>query len=292
LSVDRFADALARSAARRFRPAALDAVPSAELAAYLESLHVADLALAAACAAGSDAAWDEFMRAHRPALYAAARAVAGEAAGRELADLLYADLYGVTERDGRRRPLFDYFHGRSRLATWLRAVLAQRHVDRVRAARRTESLDEDREDAAPGARLASLASADPPPEPDRPRLARLFDEAVAAAVAALAPADRLRLSYYYLHDLTLARIGRLMGEHESSASRKLERARRALRADIETRLHEHGLRPDDVRALVEQAAAEGRMNLDLLEPENPRTRTREPEPRTPEPPEPTVRTSG
>jgi len=294
LSVERFAEALTRSAERRFRPAAVHAVPPAELAAYIESLHVADLALAAACADGSDAAWDEFMRAHRPALYAAARAVAGEAAGRELADLLYADLYGVTQRDGRRRPLFDYFHGRSRLATWLRAVLAQRHVDRAREARRTESLDEDREDAAPGARLDALASADPPPDPDRPRLARLFDEAVAAAVAALAPADRLRLSYYYLHALTRARLGRLMGDHESSVSRKLERARRALRADIEARLSAHGLAAGDVRAVVEQAATEGRLNLGLLsqdggirEPANREPANPEPEnPRTREPPNP------
>ena len=290
LTVDQFAEALARSAERRFRPAPLDAVAPAEVTAYLESLHAANLALACACAAGSEPAWDEFMRTYRPVLRAAARAMAGDAAGRELADSLYGDLYGLIERDGRRRPLFDYFHGRSRLATWLRAVLAQRHVDRVRAERRTESLDDEAEGAEPGARLASLASADPAPEPDRPRLARLFDEAVADAVAALAPADRLRLSYYYLHALTLAQIGRLMGEHESSASRKLERARRALRADIGSRLFAHGLTEDDVGALVDQAASEGRMDLGLLEPE-PREPNQEPEnPRTREPANP--RTDG
>ncbi len=39
---------------------------------------------------------------------------------REMADSLYADLYGLRESsDGSRRSLFDYFHGRSKLSTWL-----------------------------------------------------------------------------------------------------------------------------------------------------------------------------
>ena len=46
---------------------------------------------------------------------------------------------GFAERDGERQSLFRYFHGRSSLATWLRAVLAQRVVDAVRVERRLES---------------------------------------------------------------------------------------------------------------------------------------------------------
>ena len=56
---------------------------------------------------------------------------------------LYAELYGVGRNpsasalpEAKRRPLFDYYHGRSRLATWLRAILAQRYVDRWRASAR------------------------------------------------------------------------------------------------------------------------------------------------------------
>ena len=60
---------------------------------------------------------------------------AGEARARELADSLYAELYGLNGAGGARgRALLDYFHGRSKLATWLRTVLAQRHVDALRAA--------------------------------------------------------------------------------------------------------------------------------------------------------------
>jgi len=258
LSIERFTEAVARSCERRFRPEPLDSVAPREIRRYIRSLHAADLALACACADGSEAAWVECLSKYRSDLYAAARAIAGRDSARELADSLYADLYGLTERDGKRRPLFDYFHGRSKLSTWLRSVLAQRYVDRVRASRRLRSLDD--EDQAPAA-ASRLTAANPPPEPDRSRLGRLFRDAVAQAVASLPPGDRLRLSYYYVHSLKLAEIGRLMGEHESSASRKLERARRALRADVEHRLSWHGLKPDDVQQCYERGTEEGTWDL-------------------------------
>ena len=67
---------------------------------------------------------------------------------RDLADSLYGELFGLDVRDGERRSHFRYFHGRSSLSTWLRAVLSRRHVDRLRSARRQDPLPEDE---APGA---------------------------------------------------------------------------------------------------------------------------------------------
>ncbi len=81
------------------------------------------------------------MREYRPVLYRSADAIDPGGGARELADSIYADLFGLQERDGERRSLFRYFHGRSSLATWLRAVLAQRLVDRVRSTRRLTPLD-------------------------------------------------------------------------------------------------------------------------------------------------------
>ena len=83
---------------------------------------------------------------------------------RELADSIYADLFGLQERDGERRSLFRYFHGRSSLATWLRAVLAQRQVDRVRATRRAaRSIDDDEDEEV----VPPALSASPRPIPTR-----------------------------------------------------------------------------------------------------------------------------
>jgi hypothetical protein len=150
VSRDEFAQTLYRSASRRFgaSPPGGDA-----LAGYFGGLHLGDLALACALRRGSAPAWEEFVAGYRPVLYAAARAIvgsAGEARARELADSLYAELYGLNRaagglgegrrdspgqgpRDIGRRPLLDYFHGRSKLSTWLRTVLAQRHADALRA---------------------------------------------------------------------------------------------------------------------------------------------------------------
>src|SRR5271169_6752365 len=174
LTREQFQAALGRSAARRFAGAAPD---PRKIDAYLESLHAADLALAVACSLGNPAAWDFFMAQFRPELYRAARAIVGHAAARDadardLADSLYADLYGLPadreassrESDGRRKSLFEYFHGRSKLATWLHAVLAQRHVDEIRRARRTEPLENEEGDENIHIAVPSASSADHDPE--------------------------------------------------------------------------------------------------------------------------------
>ena len=230
LSPALFAGALEASAARAFggkEPTARD------LERYLASLHLEDLALACACAAGHDAAWEHFVREQRPVLYRAADAIDPSGGARELADSLYADLYGLTARDGTRQSLFRYFHGRSSLSTWLRAVLAQRHVDRLRTGRRVESLPDEESSA-------SLASPAAPPNPDRRRYVMLIKRALGRAVSQLDARDRLRLGCYYAQEMTLAQIGRLFGEHEATASRHLARTRRALREDIEHQLRADG----------------------------------------------------
>jgi RNA polymerase sigma-70 factor (ECF subfamily) len=223
----KFASALAGSARHRF--GAAEPAPSG-LAAYLEGLHVDDLALACACSDGCEAAWEHFVTQFRPELYRAGRAIAGDDRGRELADSIFAELYGLQEREGKRRSLFDYFYGRSKLSTWLRAVLTQRHVDGLRAGRRTEPL----EAAGEGAGAQEGVQIDP----ERARYLALLQAALAEALGQLEPRDRLRLCYYYVEDLTLAQIGRLLGEHEATASRNLERTRRGLRKQVERRLRD------------------------------------------------------
>jgi RNA polymerase sigma factor (sigma-70 family) len=232
-----FAEALYHSAWHRFGAS----LPESDaLAEYLGALHLADLALACALRRGAAKAWEEFVSTYRPVLYAAARAVvgsAGEARARELADSLYAELYGLNRAGGgpgeglrgaERRPLLDYFHGRSKLSTWLRTVLAQRHVDALRAAQRIDPLEE-ATPARPAAPAAPAAAADP----DRARLLPRLRQAVAAALAASTPGDRLLLSLYYVQEMTLAQIARVQGVHEATISRQLDRIRRDLRRNVE-----------------------------------------------------------
>lgn len=229
-----------------------------QLDRHLASLRLDDLALACACAAGHEAAWEHFVREYRPVLYRAAAAIDPSGGARDLADALYAELFGLTERDGERRSHFDYFHGRSSLATWLRAVLAQRSVDRVRAARRLAPLPEE-EPAAASA---------PQRSPDHARFIALIRTALAAAVGRLVPRDRLRLACYYAQELTLAQIGRSLDEHEATVSRQIAKARKTVRQDVERQLCDAGLNDDAIAECFAAVSSDpGPLDVsDVLEP--------------------------
>jgi RNA polymerase sigma factor (sigma-70 family) len=196
---------------------------------------------------GCEAAWEHFVLEFRPVLVRVASRNAPPDAARDVADSIYAELYGLETRDGIRRSIFDYYHGRSALVSWLRAVVAQRLVDRAREGRRLEPLPEAGEAGEP-------VASNPPPDVDRGRLLPTVRAAFKASIAALEPRDRLRLSLYYTQDLTLAAIGRTIGESEATASRKLDRTRRDLRAAVERRLREgHGMTEREVRESFEYA---------------------------------------
>lgn len=256
-SPEQFQAALERSVLSRFGDSPPD---SRSVEAYLETLHARDLALACACSAGNATAWDYFVAQFRPELYRAARAIAGENA-RELADSLYAELYGLRETGGVRNSLFNYFHGRSKLSTWLRAVLAQRHVDAIRSSRRTEPLDDGA--AADAVMAAAGATINGSVDPERQRYLAILQAALEMVIDALAPRDRLRLAYYYAEGLTLAEIGRLMGEHEATVSRKLERTRRELRQQIDSALRGRKLSEAQLRLCYDYAREEWPFDLTL-----------------------------
>jgi RNA polymerase sigma-70 factor len=229
-----FAESLRRSAEKRFGGSPCS---PRELEAYLNSLHLEDLALAHACSLGIEPAWEFFMAHFRQDLRGAASAMlrasgqADDARARELADSLYAELYGIRAGpDGRRKSLFEYFHGRSKLSTWLRAVLAQRQVDLLRTASKMVPLEDDQEGEAPSgaAPRVDFGAADP----KRNMYLMRIDGALSAALAGLASRDRMILACYYVDQLTLAGIGRILHEHESTVSRQLDRIRRTLRESV------------------------------------------------------------
>ena len=231
VSKDAFAESLRRSAEKRFAGAEPDV---GSLESYLRSLHLEDLALACACNEGKEGAWEFFIAHFRQDLRNAASAMlrgsgrADEARAEELADSLYSELYGVRSgASGRRKSLFEYFHGRSKLSTWLRAVLAQKQVDLLRTGAKTVSLDAEIEGEAPR-QLADRAEP-APADPYRQKYLSRVENALSAALAALTPRERMILACYYVDQLTLAEIGRMLHEHESTISRQLERIRRALR---------------------------------------------------------------
>ena len=254
LSVARFGDALEASVSRAF---AGRAPAPRDVDRYLAALHLEDLALASACGAGEEAAWEHFIREYRPVLYRSAAALDGSGAARELADSLYAELYGLKEAQGERQSLFRYFHGRSSLSTWLRSVLAQRYVDWIRARRRLDPLPDDES--------ALAAPAPPTRDPHVSRYVELIQRALTGAVDRLPPRDRLRLGCYYAQQLTLAETGRLLREHEATVSRQLARTRRVVREDVERSLRDEGLKREEIARCLEAALEDpGPLDLDRM----------------------------
>jgi RNA polymerase sigma-70 factor (ECF subfamily) len=239
MSVRDFASVLEQIAAR-YLPAEATAEDTREL---LSSLRVEELALARACAAGDERAWQDFLIRFREKLYEAALGIAkDDATGRELADSLYADLYGTTTRDDRRVSKLESYTGRGSLEGWLRAVLAQEFVNRYRAQRRLVSLEEKDEEgvqfaAAPGSAVVAVD----------PRLEAAPDE----ALAQLNAEERFVLAAYFLDGRTLAEIARTLRVHESTISRKVEKISAALRKRIRHGLTARGMSQRQVEEALE-----------------------------------------
>ena len=204
-----------------------------EARALFESLRLDELVLARACAAGHEAAWEQFMARFRERLYGAAYYIAKEdTVARELADSLYASLYGLSEREGQRVSKLASYMGRGSLEGWLRTVLAQEYVNRYRSQRRLVSLEEEEE-----AGHQFTAAATPAPQNGDARVGAAVDE----ALAGLGEEDRYCLASYFLDGQTLAEIARTLKVHESTISRKLEKITRNLRSAVVAALVRRGM---------------------------------------------------
>jgi len=204
-----------------------------EVRTFLLTLRVEELALARACAAGNNSAWELFLTRYREKLYQSALRVAREdSAARDLADGLYAELYGTKTREGERVSKLASFTGRGSLEGWLRTVLAQEFVNRYRRTKRLVSLDEENED---GGQFAA-------PEPELlPSADSRLEFATDKALAALPSEDRLVLAAYYLDGRTLAEVARMLDVHESTISRKVDKLAKTLRKKILAGMMQQGM---------------------------------------------------
>src|ERR1700678_781548 len=179
LSPESFALILS-SVATKYLPAEAS---QSDTRAFLLTLRVEELALARACAAGDNAAWEVFLTRYRERLYHSALRIArDDAAARDLADGLYGELYGASGPEAERISKLASFTGRGSLEGWLRTVLAQEFVNRYRRTKRLVSLDEESED---GAQFA-MPEQEPTPSADQ-----RLESATDAALAALSGEERM-----------------------------------------------------------------------------------------------------
>src|ERR1700676_5671783 len=173
IGAERFAEILSEILGKNFPH---NAPASAEKTnEFCGGLHLEELALARACAAGNERAWQDFISRYRQKLHRMALHITrDDTHAGELADSLFADLYGVNLRDGVRTSKLLSYTGRGSLEGWLRTVMAQEFINRYRKQKNTVSLEEQTEE---GAQFAAPVpeTADAPDE----RLTAATDEALA-----------------------------------------------------------------------------------------------------------------
>jgi RNA polymerase sigma-70 factor len=208
---------------------------------FMEGLLADDLCLVIACERNDRFAWDDLVARFSVTVRSAARsATSNEDAAEDLAQSIWAELYGMRVReDGTRASKLAYYSGRGSLAGWLRAVVGQLAIDQHRKQARLVQTEED----ADFDRLASDDEIDARSQapgtgnPEEALTDKLAGEQIQAALARsiqeLAPEDRLLVKLYYFDDLRLREAGAILGVHEATASRRLNRIHSEIRTAVQ-----------------------------------------------------------
>ena len=220
-----------------------------EIRTFIDQLQADDLCLIVACERGDERAWTELVERFTPTVRSAARsASSNEDAAEDLAQSIWAELYGLrTRNDGRPASKLAYYSGRGSLAGWLRAVVAQLAVDVFRKQSKLVQTEEDAEfdrlaqEVHAGEGQPALAGVQNPEESISNRFARTeMQQALSKSVQELEAEDRLLVKLYYFDNLRLREAGAVLGVHEATASRRLTRIQTDLRKRVTEILVEKG----------------------------------------------------
>ena len=213
----------------------------AEIAKFIDEMQADDLCLIIACERGDESAWNDLVERFTATVRSAARsATSNEDAAEDLAQSIWAELYGLRKRsDGTPASKLAYYSGRGSLAGWLRAVVGQLAVDVFRKQSRLVQTEEDADldrlakDANVTAGHAVLAVMATPEESISNRYAEAdMQQALNKSVQELDAEDRLLVKLYYFDNLRLREAGAVLGVHEATASRRLSRIQSDLRKRV------------------------------------------------------------
>jgi RNA polymerase sigma-70 factor, ECF subfamily len=227
---------------------------SKEVGEFIDALHADELLLVVACERGDEAAWNDLIEQYRPTVLSAARSSsAGESEAEELADSVWAELYGLRARgDGKAAGKLAYYSGCGSLGGWLRAVVGLVQTEEA------SEFDRAANDAPEGDGWRPAAQADPESALADADATRAVEEALARALATLDAEDRLLVRLYYFDGLRLKEAGAVLGVHEATASRRLTRLHAEIRRRVEATLTgEHRwTREEATRTLAEVARSQ------------------------------------
>jgi len=224
----------------------------------LEQLHVEDLYLACACAAGiagAAARFEERCGARlKVVLVAAVKSpdLRGEIRQRVL-DIL---LVGTAETP----PKIASYGGQGPLDSWT-AVVAQRQLATV--LRKDASEQRAREGA--GVEMALLGALQPEAAFAKQRYRAEFERALADALAVLDERDRLLLRLQLVSQISVENIGKMYGVSQATASRWLASARERVQGEVLRVLRERlGASPDEIVSLVGVVASQIDLSISRL----------------------------
>ena len=209
-----------------------------EIAKFIDELQADDLCLIIACERGDENAWNDLVERFTATVRSAARSAStNEDAAEDLAQSIWAELYGLrTRKDGMPASKLAYYSGRGSLAGWLRAVVAQLAVDVFRKQSRLVQTEEDTdlERLARAAEGQPIVAGIPTPEESMSnRFAQTdMQQALHQSVQELPAEDRLLVKLYYFDNLRLREAGMVLGVHEATASRRLTRIQTDLRKRV------------------------------------------------------------
>lgn len=240
---------------------------------FFERLHADELCLALACEQGSETAWNDLMSEYGATVRAAARSASSNGAEAEdLAQSIWAELYGLRENaEGKRTGKLGYYSGCGSLGGWLRAIVAQLAVDKHRRTSRFVQTEEDADfdrlhnESAKFESYPASRTIDPEHKLAAERAARDLQSALRRVINRLSAEDRLLIKLYYFDELRLREAGSVLGVHEATASRRLQRAQAEVRGGVEEVLaSEHGWTPEEIARLFSNAEANVEFDLRAL----------------------------
>ena len=247
---------------------------NSEVKQFVDALSADDLCLIIACERGDEAAWADLVKNFDSTVKSAARKISSNNEDAEdLASSIWAELYGLKERDGKARGKLSYYSGRGSLAGWLRAVVAQLAVDQYRKTSRFVQIEEAREfenlaqDSSENSENSKVVHATENPEEalTRAETQRDISGALRQALSGLEAEDRLIMKLYYFDDLKLKDIGAALGFHEATASRKLVRVQSEIRKSVEKILCEkHGWQKEEVKRHLAETASKLDLSVEKL----------------------------
>lgn len=223
--------------------------PDATWDAFLTGLQALDAFLAAACLENLSVAWEHLFaakvgRADRLLLDAlrsrAARLYPRHEQEQEAA---VTDFWGqllVPPGEG-SLPILARYDGQRPLVPWLLRVFQNRHISHLRSP------------SSHGAALAEDDHLEAPPRPDAPSSSvwhELFCDAARHWLGSLTDQELVLLGLRWRYQLSQREAAHLLGVHEGTLSRQIDRLRERCVTEIQSQLESQGWVEDDLQAYI------------------------------------------